>query len=49
VAALLWAGFGALAGGARSGQPRAVFFLRRLASIFLAAMSVLLVLRGIAA
>ncbi len=47
--AILWAGLGASlrSGGLR--QPRALFFLRRLASVFLAAMSVLLVLRGVSA
>lgn len=48
VVALLWAGLGAmLRGGAAYGQPRALFVLRRLASVFLAAMSVLLVLRSV--
>jgi threonine/homoserine/homoserine lactone efflux protein len=47
--ALLWAGLGAMLRGGTSGQPRALFFLRRLASVFLAAMSVLLVLRGVSA
>lgn len=47
--ALLWAGLGAALGGKSSGQPRAVFVLRRLASVFLAGMAVLLVLRGVSA
>jgi threonine/homoserine/homoserine lactone efflux protein len=47
--ALLWAGLGAMLRGGASGQPRALFVLRRLASVFLAAMSVLLVLRGVSA
>jgi threonine/homoserine/homoserine lactone efflux protein len=47
--ALLWAGLGASLRGATSGQPRAIFVLRRLASVILAAMSVLLVLRGVSA
>ena len=47
IVALLWASLGALLRGGASSQPRALFLLRRLASIFLAAMSVLLVLRGV--
>jgi threonine/homoserine/homoserine lactone efflux protein len=47
--AVLWAGIGAAARGKTPGQPRAVDVLRRLASVFLAAMSVLLVLRGVGA
>ncbi len=47
--ALVWAGLGAALRGGTAGQPRALFMLRRLASVFLAAMSVLLVLRGVAA
>lgn len=47
--ALLWAGLGAALRGSAAGQPRALFMLRRLASVFLAAMSVLLVLRGVSA
>jgi threonine/homoserine/homoserine lactone efflux protein len=51
--AVLWAGIGAGLRGAsgqrNNGQPRALFVLRRLASVLLAAMSVLLVLRGVAA
>lgn len=49
VVALLWAGLGAMLRGGASGQPRALFLLRRLASIFLAVMSVLLVWRGVSA
>jgi threonine/homoserine/homoserine lactone efflux protein len=49
IVALFWAGLGALLRGDASGQPRALFVLRRLASVFLAAMSVLLVLRGVSA
>ena len=54
--ALVWAALGARLGARiRSGfgssgaadQPRALFLLRRLASVFLAVMSVLLVLRGV--
>jgi threonine/homoserine/homoserine lactone efflux protein len=44
--AFVWAGLGAALRGGGSGQPRALFVLRRLASVVLAAMSVLLVLRG---
>lgn len=47
--ALFWAGIGATLQGAGAGRPRAMFILRRFASIFLAAMSVLLVVRGVAA
>jgi threonine/homoserine/homoserine lactone efflux protein len=49
VVAVLWAGLGAALRGGGLRQPRALFLLRRLASVFLAAMSVLLVLRGVAA
>lgn len=49
VVALLWAGLGAFLRRGASGQPRALFVLRRLASVILAAMSVLLVLRGVSA
>ena len=49
VVAVLWAGFGAMIRDGASGRPRALFMLRRLASVVLAAMSVLLVLRGVAA
>ena len=47
--AVLWAGLGAALRGNGLRQPRALFVLRRLASVFLAAMSVLLVLRGVSA
>jgi threonine/homoserine/homoserine lactone efflux protein len=47
--ALFWAGLGAILRGGAFGQPRAQFYLRRLASVFLGAMSVLLVVRGVAA
>lgn len=47
--ALLWSGLGAVLRSGASGQPRALFVLRRLASVFLGAMSVLLVLRGVSA
>lgn len=45
--ALLWAGVGAVirAGGSR--QPRAIFVLRRLASVWLAAISVALIAKGV--
>lgn len=48
VVAALWAGIGA---GFRrgSGQPRALFVLRRLASVWLAAISLVLIARGVAA
>jgi threonine/homoserine/homoserine lactone efflux protein len=53
IVAVLWAGIGAglrrASETATGGQPRALFVLRRLASVFLAAMSVLLVLRGVTA
>jgi threonine/homoserine/homoserine lactone efflux protein len=49
VVALLWSGLGAILRNGSSGQPRALFLLRRLASVFFAAMSVLLVLRGVSA
>ncbi len=47
--ALFWAGIGAALRGKSGGQPRALFLVRRLASVFLVGMSVLLVLRGVAA
>lgn len=51
--ALLWAAIGAglrgASGTGKIGQPRALFVLRRLASVVLAVMSVLLVLRGVSA
>lgn len=49
IVALLWAGLGASLRRGGIGQPRALFVLRRLASVFLAVMSVLLVLRGVQA
>jgi threonine/homoserine/homoserine lactone efflux protein len=49
VVAALWSGLGAMLRSGVSGQPRALYVVRRLASVFLAAMSVLLVLRGVAA
>lgn len=47
--AALWAGIGAVLRRGRSGQPRALVLLRRLASVWLAAISVALVARGIGA
>ena len=47
--ALLWAGLGAVLGGRQDRPPRALFVLRRVASIALAAMSLLLLLRGVGA
>lgn len=47
--AALWAGAGALLRGGGIGQPRALFFLRRLASVWLAAISVLLIAKGVGA
>jgi threonine/homoserine/homoserine lactone efflux protein len=49
VVAILWAGLGAALRSGGIHQPRALFVLRRLASVFLAAISVLLVLRGVSA
>jgi threonine/homoserine/homoserine lactone efflux protein len=49
VVALLWAGLGALLRGTASGRPRALFVMRRLASVFLAIIAVLLVMRGVTA
>lgn len=45
--ALFWAGLGAALGGRR--QPRALLMLRRLASVFLGMMSLVLALRGVGA
>ncbi len=45
--ALAWAGLGATLGG--RGQPGALVLLRRLASVFLGAMSLVLALRGVGA
>jgi threonine/homoserine/homoserine lactone efflux protein len=47
--ALLWAGLGARLRKGAFGQPTGLFLMRRLASIFLAVMSALLVLRGVTA
>lgn len=47
--ALVWASLGAALRGGTAGQPRALMVLRRLASVCLAMMSVLLVLRGVTA
>ena len=47
--ALFWTGLGAALSARSVGQPRALFLLRRLASVCLALMSVLLVLRGVSA
>ena len=45
--ALFWAGLGAALRG--RGQPQAMILLRRLASVFLGAMSLVLVVRGVGA
>lgn len=47
--AAIWAGLGAVLRAGGSGQPRAIPMLRRLASIWLAAVSLVLIARGIAA
>jgi threonine/homoserine/homoserine lactone efflux protein len=47
--AALWAGIGAALRLGGSGQPRALFVLRRLASVWLAAISVVLIARGVGA
>lgn len=47
--ALFWAGVGAVLRAGGSGQPRAVFVLRRLASLWLAAISVALIAKGVGA
>jgi len=47
--AALWAGAGAILRGGGVGQPRALFVMRRLASVWLAAISVLLIARGVGA
>lgn len=47
--ALAWAGLGAILRRGASSQPRTLFVLRRLASVLLGAMSVLLIVRGVAA
>lgn len=49
VVAVLWAGLGAMLRGDGKGQPRALFLLRRLASMLLMAMSLMLVFRGVSA
>lgn len=46
--ALLWAGIGAVLRKG-TGQPRAIFVLRRLASVWLAAISVVLIAKGVVA
>jgi threonine/homoserine/homoserine lactone efflux protein len=47
--AVLWASFGAILRKGGTGQPRAIFLLRRLASVWLAAISVVLIARGVGA
>jgi threonine/homoserine/homoserine lactone efflux protein len=47
--AALWAAGGAVLRRGASGQPRALFLLRRLASVWLAAISVMLIARGVGA
>ncbi len=47
--AAIWAAGGAVLRGGGIGQPRALFVLRRLASVWLAAISVMLIARGIGA
>lgn len=47
--AALWAGAGAILRSGGVGQPRALFLLRRLASVWLAAISILLIARGVGA
>ena len=47
--ALFWAGIGAVLRAGGSGQPRAIFVLRRLASLWLAAISVALIVNGVGA
>lgn len=49
VVAALWAGIGAALRREGSDQPRALFVVRRLASVWLAAISVVLIARGVAA
>jgi threonine/homoserine/homoserine lactone efflux protein len=48
-AALLWAGLGALLSVRSTEKPRVLHRLRRLASVFLAVMSALLLMRGVGA
>lgn len=47
--AVVWAGVGAVLRSGGAGQPRALFLMRRLASVWLAAISVLLIARGVGA
>ena len=47
--AVLWAGIGAGLRGSGERQPRALFLLRRLASVWLAAISIVLMVRGVGA
>ena len=47
--AFFWAGLGAALRFGGSGQPRAIFVLRRLASVWMAAISVALIAKGIGA
>ncbi|MBL9072573.1 hypothetical protein [Tabrizicola sp.] len=47
--AIFWAGLGAALRKGGSGQPRAIPLLRRLASVWLAAISVVLIARGMGA
>lgn len=49
VVAALWGGAGAILHRGGVGQPRALFLMRRLASVWLAAISVLLIARGVGA
>jgi len=47
--AVLWAGLGALLRSGAARQPRALVIMRRLASVFLGAMSLVLAARGLSA
>ena len=47
--AVVWAGLGAALRAGGSGQPRAIPVLRRLASVWLAAISVVLIAKGVGA
>ena len=47
--AVFWAGIGAALREGGSGQPRAICVLRRLASVWLAAISVILIAKGVGA
>ena len=47
--AVFWAGIGAALRAGGSGQPRAICVLRRLASVWLAAISVILIAKGVGA